>query len=321
VWSDTADLTLPLHYFAQNFVNTQAGFGIRYEIQDTWAGFETGQPNNGAPFYAWAVNQSQLNTTETFGGYVTLIPETEFRHSADSALVFSGNADGNQEIWGFIGGMPTRNQGGFLADMVVMVREMKEGPAENSLSATDSPAPHGIEYSYSYGGGYSIGGSELDTLRIDVTIDQAAAESLASGESQWIHYHQGEGYVRLARGIGIVEVRFERDDGTSLSYDYVDHRVTPQHTVTGTLVDSNGKPASGYLVHQDLIVGTFQGQSDPLPGDTTDANGSFAVDAYGPVARLYVGTDDDGDGVFSGSELKTEVFVSDTTVGDIGEVP
>ncbi len=316
LWSDTQSLTVPVHYDAADFFNLDAGFGVKYKVTDTYVYSDDSQTNSGSPFNVWVVNQTPISTgDEFFSGIITVMPETEISKGPYSALIFSTSLDGSSGVWGFGGGMPASGQAQMLRYMTAVDATIIDG-----VVLTDPE--NGVVYAWSYGGERTVGGNPVDTVRIDVSIDQSSAEQLAG--SNPAEYYEGEGYVILAPDVGPVELQFDRTNGTSLSFDRLEHGIQSRHTLSGTLDDSTYDVAnSTYYVHLDTVVGEFNPGtgvvSDPLPGATADANGEFSLDVYGPVARLYVGLDRNSDGLMD-VPLPGVEFVPDTSAGDIGVV-
>jgi hypothetical protein len=127
-------------------------------------------------------------------------------------------------------------------------------------------------------GDYTAGGVDFtDCIRIDFEWQGSD------------YYDEGKGYYIISPGDGIVELSFERTDGSVARFEYKEGKQFSQkYNLSGTVEDSGGSPVQGVEIR---IAGTDFGI-----GDTTDASGNFSLDIYGPDIILYVGYDQDGDG-------------------------
>ena len=99
-------------------------------------------------------------------------------------------------------------------------------------------------------------------------------------------YMNGTGYMILAKGVGIVQIEFNRTNGTSVTFDYLEHgRQLTKHTISGTIVDS-GKPVEDIAVQ---IASRSWGTQA-----ITDEEGRFSIQAYGPEICLMIGDAEEG---------------------------
>lgn len=100
-------------------------------------------------------------------------------------------------------------------------------------------------------------------------------------------YLGGTGYMILAKGVGIVKIEFNCNNGTTITFDYQEHRELTKHTISGTIVDSNSKAPVPEIAVQ-IAYNSWGTQA------ITDTEGKFSIQAYGPELCLMIGEDQDG---------------------------
>ena len=310
VWSKAAQLTIDVGYLQVR----DLGFGVKYKFTDDYV-HAGGKPNGGAPFSVWIVNQTEIQTgAEAPWGIQTVTATEDFDYAPHSALAFSTNLGADTtEIWGYVAGIPGTTQAQLFRRLLVLPRHVTDGQEESD--------PDGVLYRYEVLDPATIGGESRERLRIDTIIDGDAADALSNNIPA--KYYEGSGFVVLAEGIGAVQGRFDRADGSTFSFDYAgEHGIQAKHTLTGTVEDTDG-PVSGRYVTLDGVVGQFTAgetaYEDPLPGARTGANGGFELAVYGPVARLFIGRDSNDDGRLD-LDTAHEKLIPDTENVDRGTI-
>ncbi len=253
----------PAEYQSLYYFNITEGFGIKYHVTDDYQSldcniravsqyFETGKPD-GLDFVF------TLTKEGTEGRY--------FRNSCISGE--DSRITGGKEFTRFYAGFPVGNQANFY-------RNFSLPPF---FDWGDQWSLGDKAYSVEHVGVRTINGIEFNDC-IKITIDD-------SGNAH--EYLRGTGYFILARDIGIVELVFDRTDGTRVMYEYVSHDQLTRHRISGTITHG-GVPVQGIIVQ---VANANWGTRS-----VTDSNGAFSIQAYGPDVVLRIGYDKDNDDVF-----------------------
>ena len=178
-------------------------------------------------------------------------------------------------------GVPSSNQGNFFFDAFFP-------------SYFDIPTSWTEEY-----------GDEKFSYELEVIGDYTAGGTNFTGCIRGV-YTSGDGYYIISPGDGIVDLVFTRTDDSTARFEYQEsQQFSVKHTLSGTVENSDGSAAENVEVQI--------GNMDFGVGDTTDVNGNFSVQVYGPDITLYVGYDQDSDGVLDFDEPNSEYTVSNIT--------
>lgn len=251
-------------YESLQYFKITEGFGIKYHVTDdyqpldcnVWAisqYFETGKPHELDFVFT-------LTKEGTTGEY--------FRNSCISGK--ASRVTGGKELTGFNHGYPVGNQANFYFNFS-LPRFFDSG---DWWSWADK------EYSVEHVGVQTINGIKFnDCIRVNVDGSQNVKHE----------YLKGTGYFILARDIGIVELVFDRTDGTRVMYEYVSHDQLTKHRISGSITHSDAL-VQGIIVQ---IASANWGTRS-----VTDLNGAFSIQAYGPDVVLNIGYDKDNDDVF-----------------------
>lgn len=95
-----------------------------------------------------------------------------------------------------------------------------------------------------------------------------------------MYYLSGQGSYIISPEVGIIEIVFDRIDGSTARFEYIEsEQFTQKYKLSGTVVDSGGAPQEGVAV---IISIAGFGISD-----TTDSSGNFNIAVYGPAIQLY----------------------------------
>ncbi|HKK48507.1 MAG TPA: hypothetical protein VJ932_05390 [Alkalispirochaeta sp.] len=275
---------------ASDYFVLNAGYGVRYSVTDPDA-------NNGQIMTVWMVNQQDLSQGR---GVVSFFPTQEIAdRGPDSALLFSPELSGGA-YWGFFGGMPVRNTANFVRLITVVPDTIIAG---SQLTETRRPA---LEYRLEES---AVVGSTTyqDVVLINATVDNALAEEIGGTNPE---YFAGSGFARLAPGIGLVELVYNRNNGQTVRIEIQDTFQFSQVFVSGTVED-------GPNVLQSVFVGIDAevGVDELLETPQTDSSGNFQLPMYGPIARLWVGNDDNDDGYLNSDDgVYHEAFIPDTSI-------
>lgn len=315
VWSEAGNYSREVRYQASDYFALDPGSRISYTITDQLE-FQledgtTVNVNDGNAFVADLVTQNDLSDgSGAASGLIPLTPETDFSQGPESALRFNREIDSGK-YWGFEGGAPSRGTGNYLWLLGILPTEVTEGARETG--------PLGRAFTWSYNGTVTMQdatGQDVtfdDTLRVDVTIDATAAQNFPSSDPLGADYWEGSGYAVFARGVGVVEISYDRANLGNISIEYRDHGTLSQTTISGTVKDENGNGLEGYHVELDQDVST----DDGLEGAVTNGSGEFNLSVYGNYAYLFVGDDSDSDGKLEKSDIAyTEQHV-DTSGGSV----
>jgi hypothetical protein len=229
------------------------GRGILYHVTDSYDDLDCN---------VWVVSQYyETGKPDDLDFVFTLIKEgTTGGFYAPSSLGGQTSLpSGDKLLTAFNNGDPASNQGKFYMNFQL-------------------PSTFNIDDTWTFGTRiykvYTIGAQKLQNedlfYGVKVTVDDLSNPD---------PYLKGSGYFILADGIGIVELVFNRADGTNVLYEYVSRTKLVKHTISGT-VNDNGVPVSGIIVAiSDAKWGTYS---------ETDSNGAFSIQAYGPDVVLRI---------------------------------
>ena len=136
------------------------------------------------------------------------------------------------------------------------------------------------EYLVEIIGEYTVNGTMFnDCIRVTVDNTQDSDELL-----------RGSGYFILARNIGIVQMVFNRDDGSTVLFEYQEQGVQTLYKLCGTLSSTTGGSVEGLVIQSS--------NCDDAERCDVAMDGTFTMNTYGPDVVLRVGYDDDGNGEF-----------------------
>ena len=255
----------PPTYESLDYFPIAEGYGIKYHVTDNlddppfnvnvWAVsqyFETGKPGD-LDFVFTVVKEG---TAEEYYCPCSLGGQT-------------AKPWDDRNFTTFCAGFPVGNQGNFYMNFGLPC----------TFSFGDEWTWGDRQYAVEQSGQQTINGVDFDDC-IKITIDDSLNEN---------EYMRGSGYFILARDVGIVELIFNRTDGTRVSYEYREHKQLVRHTISGSIREG-GVPVEGLIVQ--ISNGNWGTRS------VTDSNGSFSVQAYGPDIVLRLGYDEDDDDVF-----------------------
>ncbi len=246
-----------------DYFKISEGHGIKYHVTDDY---------NSLDCNVWAASQyAESGKPHDIDFVFTLVKSGEeggyFRNSSLGGEV-SRNVDG-KNLTLLYAGFPSGNQANFYLNFS-LPRFFDSGDAW-----TIGNREHGVEHI----GAYTVNGAYFgDCIRVAIDDSSNTAD-----------YLRGVGYFVLARDVGIVELVFDRANGDSVLYEYVEHGSLTRHTLSGT-VCADSVPVEGIVVQ--LSNANWGTRS------VTDSSGTFSIQAYGPDVILRVGYDEDGDDVF-----------------------
>jgi len=170
----------------------------------------------------------------------------------------------------FTANCPADNQ----AQHYVMFTLLKAFDSGNQWTVLDR------KYKVEVIGEYAVNGTSFaDCIKVMVDNSNDSDESL-----------KGTGYFILAKGIGMVQMVFDRDNGHHVLFEYVEHGQQTPYTLCGSLSNTAGGSVEGLVVQIS--------NCDNAVKSSVDTNGQFTISVFGPDALLRIGYDDDGNGEF-----------------------
>jgi len=256
-------------YNAADFFNKTPGYGIHYNVTDNGS--------TDVDSTVWVIHQdtSTQPPNENYDFITTLVEHTNtsgyFRNSTLAGYYEQDSGEG--VFYRYNTGAPSGNQVNYYFDASL--------PTHFNIPTSWTAGYGNEQHSYELTriGDYSVGGSNFSNcIQVDyiTTTDNA--------------YTTGGGYYVLSPGFGIVDLVFNRSDGSTAQFEYIEsQQFSTKYTLSGTVEDSGGTGVENVEVQI--------GNLDFGIGDTTDASGTFSLQTYGPDIILYVGYDNDGDGV------------------------
>ncbi|MFW5826600.1 MAG: hypothetical protein ACOCU4_00830 [Alkalispirochaeta sp.] len=274
---------------ASDYFVLNAGYGVRYSVTDPDA-------NSGQLMTVWMVNQQDLSRGR---GVISFFPTQEITNRGpESALLFSPQLSGGA-YWGFFGGMPVRNTANFVRLITVV--------PDTIIAGTQLAEPGRPVLEYFIEESAVVGGiTYQDVVLINATVDDALAEEIGGTNPE---YFAGSGFARLAPGVGLVELVYNRANGQTLRIELGDTDQFSPVIVSGT-VDDGANVLPSVFVGIDAEVDVDELLATPQ----TDASGAFQVSLYGPSAHMWIGNDDNDDGYLSFDDgIYHEEFIPDTS--------
>jgi hypothetical protein len=253
-------------YDASNFFNKTPGYGIHYHVTD--------DGSTAVDCTVWVVHQDPSNQPPREDhDFITTITESTNTsgYFSNSTLAGYKEQDSDEGVfYRYNSGTPSGNQANYYFEAYL--------PSHFDIptSWTEGYGDYLSSYELQRIGEYTAGSTDFtDCIRVDYTV-QAPDD-----------YSSGEGYYIISPGDGIVELVFNRTDGSTARFEYIEStQFSQKYTLSGTVENTGG---DNVKVH---IASVYYGI-----GDTTDASGNFSLQIYGPDIILYVGYDQDGDGV------------------------
>ena len=227
------------------------GLGIKYHVTDT--------DKDGVDIYLWAVSQYFKSDTDNKIDFLFTL------HGDNNSSSLGGKIkDDKKELTMFYHGAPSTNQGNMYLHF-------------------------SLPYSFHHGMQWQIGGKDSYSVE-HVGVQTVNGTNFADCIKVSYNKHDdgedgndwdGTGYMILAKGIGIVQIEFKRTNGTSVTFDYLEHGQLTKHTISGTIVDSSPEnPVQDKAVQ--IAVKSWGTQA------ITDVKGKFSIEAYGPELCLMI---------------------------------
>ncbi|MCK5861104.1 MAG: SUMF1/EgtB/PvdO family nonheme iron enzyme, partial [Candidatus Hydrogenedentes bacterium] len=271
------------------FFPAQVGYGIQYNITDSINALDT---------EIWAVSQphdSSRDFVYTFSGYIQ-----------DSSLGGRNNylVDGRHYTL-FNAGYPSVGQAFMMIfDCLVIPSTFHD---DDFGTYTFNNLTWDGENFYNLINHYSI--DVIGSAEIDGNVfEDCIAVYIDNTEGTSPDSVRGTGHYILARDIGVVSLDYVREYNSSVvTYRYLSHGMQQQNTISGT-VYQGCVPLAG--IHVQLHNADWGIRS------TTDMNGDFSLQAYGPEITLRLGYDENEDGTFDEYVTRERVrnIVEDTFV-------
>ena len=287
------ETALSCNYSGLDYLNLTVGHGIKYHVTDddgslncnVWA---VSRPTNNGDFTFTTHNNSDFAFTLT----ETESDELHFRNSWLRGAYFS-----DFDAYIFDSGCPAGNQAIYYS-MFTLLKEFDSG---NHWTVLDK------EYGVEDIGEYSINGTSFSNcIRVTVSNSHDASDNL-----------NGNGHFILAKGIGIVQMVFNRENGDNILFEYLDHGQQTLHTIAGTISSTTGGSVEGLVVQLS--------DCDNAVKSAVDSSGAFTLNAFGPDVVLRVGYDNDNDGEFDPEyypdypkEYHINCLTSEVTTSDTG---
>lgn len=281
------------NYSGLDYLNITVGHGIKYHVTDddgslncnVWT---VSRPTNNGDFTFTTHNNSDFAFTLT----ETELDELHFRNSWLRGAYFS-----DFDAYIFDSGCPTGNQAIYYSMFTVL----KEFDSGNHWTALDK------EYGVEDIGEHSVNGTSFpDCIRVTVSNSHDASDDL-----------NGNGHFILAKDIGIVQMVFNRNNGYTVLFEYLDHGQQTLHTISGTISSTTEGSVEGLVVQLS--------NCDNAVKSAVDSRGSFTLNAFGPDVVLRVGYDNDNDGEFDPEyypdypkEYHINCLTSEVTTSDTG---
>jgi hypothetical protein len=250
------DVALPCYYGSPDYLNLDVGQGIKYHVTDSGVSLSCD---------IWAVSRHSGNDSFIF----TLIQNgNDGGPFSNSWLRGSYSDDLSSYI--FNAGCP----GGAQSDLYALFS------IPDTFEHGDQWVISGREYLIETIGEYTVNGTIFnDCIRIAVANPQDSDELL-----------RGSGYFILAGNIGIVQMVYNRDNGSTVLFEYREQGLQTSYKLCGTLSSTTGGSVEGLVIQPSNC-------DDAERCDLT-MGGTFIMNTYGPDLVLRVGYDDDGDGEF-----------------------
>lgn len=272
----------PPTYESLDYFPIAEGYGIKYRVTDNL---------DDPPFNVnvWAVSQYYETGEPSDLDFVFTLVKEGIEGEYYSPCSLGGQTSllwNDRNLTAFYSGHPVGNQGNFYMNFSL----------PRTFSFGDEWTWVDRHYMVEQAGRQTVNGVDFDDC-IKINIE----DSLHDNE-----YLRGSGYFILARDVGIVELVFNRTDGTRVSYEYVEHNQLVKHTISGTIREG-GMPVEGLIVQ--ISIGDWGTRS------VTDSDGAFSVQVYGPDIVLRIGYDEDSNDVldFNDPDYPKEYCVNGIT--------
>ncbi len=248
-----------------DYFKTDPGTAIQFHVTDdssTYGHFDD---------VLWAVSQQCTGQPD----FIYVLNGQKLSTSIGGRL---HSVEGAKVLTMFFAGVPTSNQGNFL----------KFFSLPNTFTDGDTwTGGWSCTCQVNLVGSVQVNGTSFDNC-IDITYQATGSD-----------YTLGTGHFILAKGIGLVQIRFVRTiDNSTVQFDHISHGTAASHTLAGRIF-LNDRPFAGKVVQ---IHNRGYGIRS-----VTDGTGGFSLNAYGPEIVLRIGADQNGDDTldFSGSWPRT----------------
>jgi hypothetical protein len=250
------DAAVPCYYGSPDYFNVEVGRGIKYHVTDNAGSLDCS---------IWAVSQLSGNDSFVF----TLIQNGNDGGPFCNAWL-RGSYSNDFSAYIFNAGCPADSQSDLYALFSI----------PEAFEPGDQWMVFDREYLIEIIEEYTV----QDTMFTDcirVTVDNTQDSD---------PFLRGSGYFILVRDIGIVQMVFNRDDGSTVLFEFQEQGQQTPYKMCGTLSSTNG----GSL--EELVVQLSN--CDDTERSEVAMDGTFTMNAYGPDVVLRVGYDEDGNGEF-----------------------
>ena len=248
------DVAIPCLYSGSDYFNITIGHGIKYQVTDS---------GNSLDCSIWAVSRPRNGSEFAFSLTRNGNEEASFRNSW-----LGGEYVSEFGAYMFNSECPSDNQ----ADLYFMFALADFFDSGYQWVIYDK------EYMVEHIGEYHVNGSSFNNcIKVSVDNSQDSDEFL-----------KGNGYFVLAQSIGIVQLVFNRDNGDTVLFEYLEHDQQILYTLSGTISSTTGGSVEGLVVQISNCDNEVQ--------SIVDVNGFFTITAFGPDVVIRVGYDDDGNG-------------------------
>jgi len=177
----------------------------------------------------------------------------------------SGWISGEQVLMG--GGIPVGNQANYF-------RFIHHLPISFSDGASWADTRGETQFSAEYIGTHTVDSVQYGGC-IKVTFDST---------TYYNSYLRGTGEFILAKGIGIIEFTFDKDDGNDFSATLIEYGVLSPVTISGSYILEGSIPAEGYYVGLSIDI-----LESGKHGSLVDENGTFTFQIFGNSIVLRYG--------------------------------
>ena len=271
------------YYSGLDYLNVTAGFGIKYHVTDD---------DDTLNCNIWAVSQPKSNA-----GFAFTLTKNGNDGGTFSNSWLGGRYSCEYKKYMFDTKCPVDNQ----ANHYSMFTILKAFDSGNQWTVLDK------KYRVEVIGEQSVNGTSFNDC-IKVTVDNSKDSD---------DYLKGNGHCILAKGIGIVQMVFNRENGHNILFEYMEHGQQTLYTLCGTLSNTAGESVEGLVVQIS--------NCDNAVKSAVDTDGRFTISVFGPDAVLRVGYDDDGNGEFNPDdypdypkEFHVNCLTSEVTTSDSG---
>jgi hypothetical protein len=248
------DVAVPCLYSGSDYFNITIGHGIKYRVTDS---------GNSLDCTIWAVSRTRNGSGFAFGLTKNGNEEGSFSNSW-----LGGKYVSEFGVYMFNSGCPSDKQ----ADLYFMFALPDFFDSGYQWEIYDK------EYMVEHIGEYHVNGiSFSDCIKVSLGNSQDSDEFL-----------KGSGYFVLAQSLGIVQLVFNRDNGDTVLFEYLEHDQHILYTLSGTISSTTGGSVEGLVVQ----ISNCDNEVQSIVG----VNGFFTINAFGPDVVIRVGYDDDGDG-------------------------